>query len=189
MSAIVSMLLQISDTSRSVLPQCVQPASKAICHHHYIASHISTIQLWHLTMATMGNHHISEDVKQITLKLWNQGGRQRISYPQCIFASLYWWQVIFEEHGSIIHPPSPLKDQGICILTCALGKCWLHWCRPCLVPSSDILHISRAVKRQDIGKLVEKMYITWVYWNSRVFKKGEFKEYGRNMYQFKLWQA
>ena len=71
---------------------------------------------------TMGNRHISEDVKQIALKLWNQGWEAEdicdILNISC--ASLYRRQVIFEEHGSIICPPSPLKGQGTHILTCAL---------------------------------------------------------------------
>ena len=70
----------------------------------------------------MGNCHISKDVKQIALKLWNQGWETEdicdILDISC--ASLYRWQAIFEEHGSIIHPPSPLKGQGTRILTRAL---------------------------------------------------------------------
>ena len=70
----------------------------------------------------MGNHHISKDVKQIALKLWNQGWEAEdicdILDISC--ASLYQWQVIFEEHGSVIRPPSPLKSQGTRILTRAL---------------------------------------------------------------------
>ena len=70
----------------------------------------------------MGNHCISEDVKQIALKLWNQGWEAEdicdILDISC--ASLYRWQAIFEEHGSVIHPPSLLKGQRTHILTHAL---------------------------------------------------------------------
>ncbi|KIM66080.1 hypothetical protein SCLCIDRAFT_39391, partial [Scleroderma citrinum Foug A] len=70
----------------------------------------------------MGNCHISEDVKQIALKLWNQGWEAEdicdILDISC--ASLYRWQAIFEEHSSVVRPPSPLKGQGTRILTCAL---------------------------------------------------------------------
>ena len=67
----------------------------------------------------MGNRRISEDVKKIALKLWNQGWETEditdILGISC--ASLYRWQAIFEEHGSVIRPPSPLKGQGTRILT------------------------------------------------------------------------
>ncbi|KIO09139.1 hypothetical protein M404DRAFT_56312, partial [Pisolithus tinctorius Marx 270] len=71
----------------------------------------------------MGNHCISKDIKEIALKLWDQGWEAEdicdtlgISH-----ASLYRWQVIFAEHGSVNCPLSPLKGcQGLRILTCTL---------------------------------------------------------------------
>ena len=71
---------------------------------------------------TMGDRHISEDIKNIALKLWNQGwGIEEIyNTLEILHASLYWWEVIFAEHESVICPPSPLRGQNLRILTHAL---------------------------------------------------------------------
>jgi len=68
---------------------------------------------------TMGNHHISEDVKLITLKLWDQGWEIEdiCDILGVSPASLFRWHAIFEEHGTVICPPSPLKGQGLRVLT------------------------------------------------------------------------
>ncbi|KIN95883.1 hypothetical protein M404DRAFT_164779 [Pisolithus tinctorius Marx 270] len=70
----------------------------------------------------MGNCCISKDIKEITLKLWDQGWEAEdiCDTLGISCASLYQWQVIFAEHGSVNHPLSPLKGQGLCILTCTL---------------------------------------------------------------------
>jgi len=69
----------------------------------------------------MGNHHISEDIKLIALKLWDQGWEiEDICDIGVSYASLFQWHAIFKEHGTVIHPPLPLKGQGLCVLTYTL---------------------------------------------------------------------
>ena len=70
----------------------------------------------------MGNRHISEDIKNIALKLWNQGWEieEICDTLEISRASLYRWEAIFAEHGSVIRPPSPLRGQNLRILTRAL---------------------------------------------------------------------
>jgi len=68
---------------------------------------------------TIGNRRISEDVKLIALKLWDQGWEIEdiCDILGVSRASLFRWHAIFEEHGTVICPPSPLKGQGLRVLT------------------------------------------------------------------------
>lgn len=70
-------------------------------HHCYHLPH---------TSYTMVNHRISPDHKYCTLDLWNHSW-DTINICDALSvsrASLYCWQTIFEEHGNVIWPKSPL---------------------------------------------------------------------------------
>ncbi|KAF8227992.1 hypothetical protein L208DRAFT_1490678, partial [Tricholoma matsutake] len=69
----------------------------------------------------MGNHHISADLKDCTLKLWKAGWhRSDICYALCVSqASLYQWVHIFDEFGTMTKPLSPLTGQP-CLITLAV---------------------------------------------------------------------
>ena len=67
------------------------------------------ITLLHL-ISTMVNCRISPDRKYCALDLWNRGW-DTIDICNALSvsrASLYRWQAIFEEHGNVIRPKSPL---------------------------------------------------------------------------------
>ncbi|KIK95153.1 hypothetical protein PAXRUDRAFT_11628 [Paxillus rubicundulus Ve08.2h10] len=71
----------------------------------------------------MVNCHISPDLKDCALQLWYDGWDTE---DVCMMigvshASLYCWEAIFEEFGSVTHPPSPIRGQSLHILTRALS--------------------------------------------------------------------
>ena len=76
----------------------------------------------------MGNRRISEDVKDIALRLWDQGWEVEdiCDVLGISRASLYRWGAIFAEHGRAVRPPSPLRGQGLRILTRALIQACQH---------------------------------------------------------------
>ncbi|KIK74281.1 hypothetical protein PAXRUDRAFT_791254 [Paxillus rubicundulus Ve08.2h10] len=70
----------------------------------------------------MANHSISSDLKQCTLRLWNDGWDivaicEMLGISQ---ASMYRWEAIFAEYGDVNCPPSPIQGQSLRILTRAL---------------------------------------------------------------------
>ena len=69
----------------------------------------------------MVNRRISPDMKYCALDLWHRGWTvddicDTLSVSR---ASLYRWDAIFEEHGHVIRPPSPLVGRTR-IITCAV---------------------------------------------------------------------
>lgn len=62
---------------------------------------------------TMVNRRISSDIKECALRLWTSGwDRMDICWALSVSqASLYRWMHIFEEFGSVIKPPSPLRGR------------------------------------------------------------------------------
>ena len=59
----------------------------------------------------MGNRRISSDLKECALNLWDKGWdiEDIIDALSIGRSSIYRWREIFEEHGSVIRPPSKLK--------------------------------------------------------------------------------
>ncbi|KIJ15174.1 hypothetical protein PAXINDRAFT_51189, partial [Paxillus involutus ATCC 200175] len=70
----------------------------------------------------MVNRRISPDLKECALRLWNNGWdiEDVCDAMGVSRASLYRWEAIFEEFGSVNRPPSPIRGQSLRILTCAL---------------------------------------------------------------------
>jgi transposase len=62
----------------------------------------------------MVNRRISPDLKECALNLWDKGWEiLDICDTLCVSrSSLYRWQHIFEEHGSVNRPPSPLRSRA-----------------------------------------------------------------------------
>jgi transposase len=58
----------------------------------------------------MGNQCISADVKECALRVWDSGWElEDICWALMVSRrSIYHWQLIFKEYGSIKRPPSPL---------------------------------------------------------------------------------
>jgi len=69
----------------------------------------------------MGNRRISSDLKDCALTLWDKGWELEDITDALLVsqASLYLWQAILEEHGSLKKPPSALHGLAR-ILTCAV---------------------------------------------------------------------
>ena len=61
----------------------------------------------------MGNRRISTDIKECALGLWERGWEKPdiCDALGISLSSLLRWQDIFEEHGSVIRPPSPLRGR------------------------------------------------------------------------------
>jgi transposase len=70
----------------------------------------------------MGNRKISPDLKECALRLWNVGWDiEDIHNALGISrASIYRWEAIFAEFGTVNRPPSPIRGQELRILTRAL---------------------------------------------------------------------
>jgi len=61
----------------------------------------------------MVNRRISNDIKEVGLSLWERGW-EVLDICEALYvsrSSLYRWRGIFEEHGAVIRPPSPLKGR------------------------------------------------------------------------------
>jgi len=72
-------------------------------------------------LLSMVNHRISNDIKEVGLSLWEKGW-DILDICEALYVSqtsLYHWRAIFEEHGSVTRPPSPLQGR-ICIISCAV---------------------------------------------------------------------
>jgi len=73
----------------------------------------------------MGNRHISADLKECALRLWEAGwSRSDLCSALCVSqASLYRWIHIFDEFGSVTPPPPPLRGRphtvGLTAITAA----------------------------------------------------------------------
>jgi len=70
----------------------------------------------------MGNRKISSDLKECALRLWNTGWDVEDIHNALGVsrASIYRWETIFAEFGTVNRPPSPIRGQELRILTRAL---------------------------------------------------------------------
>jgi transposase len=70
----------------------------------------------------MGNRKISSNLKECALKLWNLGWdiEDICDALGVSRASIYCWEAIFAEYGTVERPPSPIRGQQLRILTRAL---------------------------------------------------------------------
>jgi hypothetical protein len=62
----------------------------------------------------MVNHRISNDLKEVGLSLWEKGW-EISDICKALYvsrSSLYHWRAIFEEHGAVTRPPSPLRERA-----------------------------------------------------------------------------
>jgi transposase len=61
----------------------------------------------------MVNRRISNDIKEVGLSLWEKGW-EVLDICEALYVSrrsLYRWRAIFEEHGTVTRPPSPLRGR------------------------------------------------------------------------------
>jgi transposase len=61
----------------------------------------------------MVNHRISSDIKEVGLSLWEKGW-EILDICEALYisrSSLYRWRDIFDEHGAVTRPPSPLRGR------------------------------------------------------------------------------
>jgi transposase len=84
----------------------------------------------------MGNRKISSDLKECALRLWNTGWdiediHNALGVSR---ASIYRWEAIFAEFGTVNRPPSPIRGQELRILTRAL----MTVCEDLFAEESDI---------------------------------------------------
>ncbi|KIK58448.1 hypothetical protein GYMLUDRAFT_246144 [Collybiopsis luxurians FD-317 M1] len=72
----------------------------------------------------MGNCHISSDLKETALRLWEAGWNTSdiCSVLAVSQASLYHWRNIFEEFGEVTRPPSAIRGRPRIIGMLALQK-------------------------------------------------------------------
>ncbi|KAG1812639.1 hypothetical protein EV424DRAFT_1264960, partial [Suillus variegatus] len=70
----------------------------------------------------MGNRRISADLKECALNLWNTGWdiEDICDALGVSCTSIYRWETIFAEYGTVNRPPSPICGQQLRILTHAL---------------------------------------------------------------------
>jgi transposase len=71
----------------------------------------------------MGNHHISPDLKECALSLWDRGWAE-LDICEALgisHSSLFHWRSIFNEFGSPQHPPSPLRGQTRVIMRAVIN--------------------------------------------------------------------
>ncbi|KAG1853370.1 hypothetical protein F4604DRAFT_1591626 [Suillus subluteus] len=70
----------------------------------------------------MGNRKISSDLKECALKLWNAVWDIDDIHDGLGVSrdSIYRWEAIFAEYGTVNRPPSPIRGQQLRILTRAL---------------------------------------------------------------------
>jgi hypothetical protein len=85
---------------------------------------------------TMGNRKVGFDLKECALRLWNtgwdiEGFHNALGVPR---ASIYRWESIFAECGTVNRPPSPIRGQELRILTRAL----MTVCEELFAEESDI---------------------------------------------------
>ncbi len=93
------------------LPQRISIQTTSISHLNLSCHHENTVN------STMVNCHISPDIKQCALHLWQHGWSQSdICWIFCVSqASLYQWRCILEEFESVEKPSSGLRGHP-CIL-------------------------------------------------------------------------
>ncbi|KIJ08666.1 hypothetical protein PAXINDRAFT_51482, partial [Paxillus involutus ATCC 200175] len=84
----------------------------------------------------MVNRRISPDLKECALRLWNDGWDTEdvCDMIGVSRASLYRWEAIFDEFGSVNRPPSPIQGQSLRLLTRALSTA----CEDLFTEESDL---------------------------------------------------
>ena len=83
----------------------------------------------------MVNRRISADIKECALRLWDSGwSLEDVCWPLAVScSSMYRWQGIFDQYGSVNRLPSPLIGHAH-ILMCAL----LTTCQTLYEEDSDL---------------------------------------------------